>query len=398
MLKIATGTFLSLHLALDVVITQIFLIFFAMEGRYELAAAVPVADSLLKLTLALPGAAVASLCTQRQRLVLCSIIRPAATCIWIAAVESLTRGQFHIAISLFLTFKLAAIIDGTMSSDLQFLARDAFGIDLTQQASIQNIIARGSLAIAPAIALKLNQGHLSPDGALPLLAAFSVGSFYMLRARLAPQANNTLSARKQGDTTRLYSGIGVFRNKLMRWGLLYQLTVNFSFSGITYLLAIELQGESNFSLNSLTIFYALFFSYQIAVMIAGDTVVPAKEIRHIVVIITLSATATIAVGITNENWLTLILCAIMGILYGFEIQSIQKIVIAGVRGPDFIEYCAWSKTCSRIASAASVAILGFAVGSGVPSPALLVVSGLLGCASALLLNIVNPERTIGLSS
>jgi hypothetical protein len=267
------------------------------------------------------------------------------------------------------------------------------GLDLSQNSSIQNIIARAALAVSPAFALSLTNRKLTVLYFLPALVMLSCIGLSALRSI----GKVTPPLEKAGHFPfdkgyRAMSFRSITSSGLMRWGFLYQLTVNFAFAGITYLMVITLKPTSDFALNGLSALYFSFFVYQIVVMFIGDNAIPATKLDNIVYIVCGTAILSIAIGASSNLWLSIALCSAMGLLYAFELVAVQKILISKLNGPGYLEYSALSKICARIASAASVALLGLGVGIGIPPSSLLIVCGLVGLCSALLLRATNPER------
>jgi hypothetical protein len=160
----------------------------------------------------------------------------------------------------------------------------------------------------------------------------------------------------------------------------------------TNLLIINLKPTANAALNVLSALYFLFFTYQIVVLVAGDKAIPAKKLDNIVHIVFGTSVLSITLGTSSNFWLGMALCAAMGLLYAFELVAVQKVLISKLKGPRYLEYSALSKVCARIASAASVTLLGLGVGMGIPPSSLLIVCGSVGLCSALLLKKLNPER------
>lgn len=395
-LKVTRAIFLSSHLALDAIITQFFAISFAQAGHFDLAAAVVLADSLLKLVLALPCAAIARRFSIETRINFCSYMRPLLAALWIGAVTTIsTEASNAFAIALFVHFKLLSVTESAMSSDFQFLVRDTLKINLTQINSIQNIISRASLAISPALALAINKFNHDFSWSIGLIfAPIAIGSI-SLRFIKNRHAVNNESYPDHDQDHHNHTSTGKFhilKNRIMRWGLIYQLSVNFSFAGITYLLIVSMQLNPNPIINQLSALHALFFVYSIAISLFGDAVVPAGRLSHIVRIVMATAALSVLLATASMFAVSVALSAAMGLLYAYELAVVQKVLTIKLRGPHYIQYSALSKIAARAASAASVGALGACIGIGIRPTTLFLACGVAGLCSALALYVANPER------
>jgi hypothetical protein len=399
MLRTARGIFLNWHLVLDTTITHFLAIYFSHAQRFDLAAGIVVADSVLKLVFALPCATVATQLRLAARVSACTYLRPGLTLLWLCAF-TLCNSNFDISIvvTAFALFKALLIVDVALSSDFGFLAKDAFGIDLSQNNSIQNIVSRASIAIAPVFALSILNQKLNLIYAICLtLICTGIGAS-VLKSIHRFNKNQELPIEgpneKPTTTSNLFT---IFNSNYMRWGMFYQLLVNFSFGGISYLLIVKVSSNLNSTMNELSMLYSFFFIYSVAISIFGDAAIPAHRLRNIVQIIATTATLSISLSIAMPSFARFILCAAMGVLYAYELAAVQKVLMPKLRGPDYIRYSALLKIGSRTASALAVAILGACVELGVPSTALFLACGLSGLCCALALYIADPERQRALS-
>ncbi|PTB20673.1 hypothetical protein C9I57_12695 [Trinickia symbiotica] len=395
MWNLARGIPLYWHLALDTTITHFFTIYLAHGGHFALAAAVSTGDSLLKLVFAVAGSAVAARTGLPTRVAWCRYLRPALAVAWLAAISLLySEGSDLLVITAVIAFKVVLLVDGAFSADFPFVAQQAFALDLTQSASIQNIIWRGSLAVAPAFALSIVNRDVDIFYFVPVIVVLLGLSLFALQSVDETVLESGSAERSESDdvrSKRLFSS--VMRNRLMRWGLVYQLVVNFAFGGVTYLLIVELKPTSNIALNGISALYLLFFVYQIAVMLMGDGAIPVTRLGGIVGIVALTAGLTIAIGSCTNFWLDITLCSSMGLLYAFELGAVQKVLISKLKGPQYLSYSALSKVCARLSSAASVAMLGFGVAMGVSPSSLLIMCGVVGLFGALLLKLCVPQAS-----
>jgi hypothetical protein len=383
------------HLALDTTITHVFTIYLAHGGHFALAAAVSTGDSLLKLVFAVPGSAMASRTRLPTRIAWCRWLRLTSVVAWLAAIFLLcNEGTGRVVIAALVTFKVALFLDGALSADFPFIAKQAFALDLSQSASIQNIISRGSLAVAPAFALSIVNRDVDIFYFVPVIAVLLGLSLFALQSvDKTVRASGTEEKSESDHLHAKWPFVSVMANGLMRWGLLYQLVVNFAFGGVTYLLIIELKPTSNIALNGISALYFLFFVYQIAVMLMGDGAIPATKLGSIVRIVALTAGLAIAIGSCTNFWVGITLCSAMGLLYAFELGAVQKVLISKLKGPQYLGYSALSKVCARLSSAASVAMLGFCVAMGMSPSSLLIVCGVVGLCGALLLKFYIPQSS-----
>ncbi|PMS36955.1 hypothetical protein B0G57_1454 [Trinickia symbiotica] len=395
MWNVARGIPLYWHLALDTTIAHFFTIYLAHGGHFALAAAVSTGDSLLKLVFAVPGSAVAARAGLPTRVAWCRYLRPALAVAWLAAISLLhSEGSGLLVIAALIAFKLLLLVDGAFSADFPFIAQQAFALDLSQSASIQNIISRGSLALAPAFALSIVNRDLDIFYFVPVIVVLLSLSLLALQSVDETVLASGSAEKSESDDARCKRPFSsVMANRLMRWGLLYQLVVNFAFGGVTYLLIVELKPTSNIALNGISALYFLFFVYQIAVMLMGDGAIPAARLSGIVRIVALTAGLAIAIGSCTNFWLDITLCSAMGLLYAFELGAVQKVLISKLKGPQYLSYSALSKVCARLASAASVAMLGFGVAMGISPSSLLIMCGVAGLFGALLLKLCVPQSS-----
>jgi hypothetical protein len=221
MSKLVKGFFLNWHLALDTTITHYFAINLAQVGHFELAAAVSVGDSLLKLALALPGSIAASWTRPSVRVDWCVLFRATLVASWLTAISLLaTSGPGVVVAAAFIIFKGIAIIDNALSADFQFFAKDALELDLSQTTSIQNIIARAPLAAAPAFALYLTENKFSVWHLAPMTVIFLCIGISTLRSikNIAPSQEISKPSLRQGYRYA-FNFKSIINSNLMRWGI-----------------------------------------------------------------------------------------------------------------------------------------------------------------------------------
>lgn len=393
MSKLLQGTFLYWHLALDVLITQLFAIYFAGIHRFDLAAAVPITDSVLKLVLALPLAATSARLLPSARVSLCIFLRPALTALWIASFFFIDANVNTASLlAAFVAFKIFANIDLSLSSDFNFLAKDAHKIDLSQSNSIQNIIARGSITAATAFSLAVV--HKNLDIAYTLcfaLIATGIGTISLISIRRTSEAAKANIEHSVSLMSLPSNVASIIKDAHKRWGLLYQVFVNFSFGGISYIMITRISQSSNSVLNALTAMYGCFFAYSTLVSIFGDKAILATRLTNIPQVVAATATLSIVLAATRSFAVELILCAVMGLLYAYELATVQKVLTPKLRGSDFIEYSALSKISGRAASAMSIAVLGIGMQMGIQNAILLLACGISGLCCALALSASNPD-------
>jgi len=392
--KTARGIFLYWHLVLDTLISQFVAIRVAHSGQLGLAAAVSVTDSLLKITILFPGAQIASRVDLAERVRWSVWLRLMLLAAWLICLFVVEGDDALIVMAVaFLFFKVLFIFDNAISADFLFAARGAFGIELSQAASIQSIVSRGTLAVAPTLGLSFVAHKLSfVYLCLPAAILSGAGVLTLLKmSKVASPSMQSLRIESEVGESRLRIW-AIFRNEVMRWGILYQITGNFAFAGITYLLVIELAHSLGVGPNGLTAFYLVFFVFQLIVVVAGDKAIPVRNLSDISCIVITSGLLTIAVGSFRNMVFNIVLCSAMGLLYAIELGSIQKVLIAKLNGPLYLSYAAASKVCARVAAALGVGMLGAAVGAGVGPRSLLIVCGSMGVGSGLLLMLSNPER------
>lgn len=399
MKNIVRATFLNWHLAFDTTITYFLAIYFAHIQRFDLAAGVAATDSMLKLILTMPCAALSTRLDLPARLHLCLFLRPMLALFWLLSF-SLYSANVGITptIIAFTLFKLISIIDAASSSDFSFLAKDSFGIDLSQNNSIQNIISRASVAVAPAFAIFIINNKLNiiyTIGATTAIA--TIGTITLSSITKTSKHRSCDPSTTTTESTPSPSFLDIFHNPHMRWGFLYQVFVNLSFGGVTYLLIINISKDMNSTINDLSILYLFFFLYSLAIALRGDCAVPARRLGNVTQVISSTAALCIALSISRSHSINLILCGAMGLLYAYELAAIQKLLIPKLRGSGYIRYSALSKTGGRAASASGVALLGMGIESGIPSASLLLVCGLSGLCCAFVLFVSNPERRYALS-
>jgi hypothetical protein len=111
-----------------------------------------------------------------------------------------TSGPGVVVAAAFIIFKGIAINDNALSADFQFFAKDALGLDLSQTTSIQNIIARASLAAAPAFALYLTENKFSVWHLAPMTVIFLCIGISTLRSikNIAPSKEIYKPSLRQG--------------------------------------------------------------------------------------------------------------------------------------------------------------------------------------------------------
>lgn len=386
--------FLNWHLVLDTTITYFFAIYFAHIRRFDLAAWVAVTDSILKLILMMPCAAISTRLGLPARLRLCLFLRPALTLFWLLGFSlHSANASITYMVVVFSLFKLLLIIDMASSSDFVFLVKDSFGIDPSQNNSIQNIISRASVVVAPIFSLSIINHQLGIIYAFSATIVITMVSTIILN-NITKIAHNRPHKSATGNTESISSPsiFEIFRNHHMRWGLLYQTFVNLSFGGITYLLIINVSKNINPTINQLSILYFFFFLYSLAIALRGDAVVPARRLGNVAQVVAGTAALCIALSISRSPCINLILCGTMGLLYAYELAAIQKLLTPKLRGSGYIRYSALSKTGGRAASASGVALLGAGIESGIPSASLLLVCGVSGLCCAFVLHVSNPER------
>jgi hypothetical protein len=394
MKKIAQGLFLNWHLVLDTTITHFLAIYFARAQRFDLAAGVAITDSLLKLLFALPCASISTRLRVSARVNLCLFMRPTLTLIWLIGLSfGSIAATTSLIIAVFFVFKVLLIIDTAASADFIFLSKEHLEIDLSQSNSIQNIIARASVAVAPAFSLSILSHNL--DIAYVISSTLIITTISAIVLKTAYRLNKLQEEFKKSTKTASFAGLNlseICSNRYMRWGLLYQLFVNFSFGGITYLLIINISKNINSFANELSTLYIFFFVYSVAISFFGDKVIPAHRLRSVSQIITATGVLSIALSFSLSPSLNLMLCAAMGLLYAYELAAIQKVLMPKLRGFGYIRYAALSKTGGRAASASGVALLGIAIEMGIPSASLFLACGLSGLGCAFALHVANPER------
>lgn len=395
--RLIRGIFLYWHFSLDVIITQFLAIYFASEHRFDLAAGIAITDSLLKVFFALPFAAISSRLSLFVRVTMCAYLRPALTAVWLIALFlHNARADTALLIFVFVTFKLLALIDTALSSDFNFAAKDVYAIDLSQSNSIQNIVSRGSIAIAPAFSLAIVNRYLNVIYALGLTLLATAAAVVTLRSIYRIKGRGK-SVTHTSDTLRPFmsSIFALIENTHMRWGFLYQIFINFSFGGINYLMIIKLNSTTNSLLNPMSAMYGLFFIYSIFISFLGDRVILATRLTNIPQIVAATGTLSIMLAIAPSLPVELVVCAAMGFLYAYELATVQKVLLPKLRGNDYIHYSALSKISGRAASAVGIAVLGACIQMGIPGTALFFACGISGLCCAFALHAFNPEREAG---
>lgn len=394
------GIFLNWHLVLDTTITQFLAIYFAHIQRFDLAAAIAITDSVIKLIFTIPCATLSTRLDLLTRVNICAFQRPALAILWALGFLSFnTDTNIAIIIAIFVTFKILSIFDTTLSSDFVFLAKDSFGLDLSQSNSIQNIISRASLAIAPAFSLAILAHKLNIACVIGVTLVTIGISTTILKMVLRPQKDRQKgTGPTHNESPSMLRFSGIFGNDFMRWGLLYQTFVNFSFGGISYLLVIKISKNVSLAINELSTLYFFFLIYSVAIAFRGDFIVPARRLQNIAQTVAATAALSIALTISSSLSFNLMLCGAMGLLYAYELAATQKVLTPKLRGPAYIRYSALSKIAGRAASASGVAALGACIEMGMSSASLFLACGLSGLCCAFVLCLSNPERRRQLSA
>ncbi|HTH75583.1 MAG TPA: hypothetical protein VL635_14375 [Trinickia sp.] len=294
-------------------------------------------------------------------------------------------------LTMFVAFKIISNIDFSLSSDFNFIAKDLHKIDFSQINSIQNIIARGSITLATAFSLQVVHKNFGLGYILCIaLLAASIGTYALISIKQASSQDKS-HANKVGLTSITSNISTIIRNNHMRWGLFYQIIVNFSFGGMSYMMITRIDQNSNSVLNSLTIMYGCFFAYSTLVSILGDRAILATRLTNIPQIVAATAALSIVLAASPSFAVELIVCAALGFLYAYELATIQKVLTPKLRGSAYIEYSALTKMSGRAASAISIAMLGICVQMGIPSAVLFFACGVSGLLCAFALSASNPD-------
>ncbi|MGN6319288.1 hypothetical protein [Trinickia sp.] len=391
--KLLHGTLLYWHLALDSFIIQLFAIYFSSIHRFDLAAAVAIIDSALKILFTLPLAAASTRILSSTRVNLCIYLRPTLTAFWLVALLFIDASLSTTALlAIFVAFKILTNIDFALSSDFNFIAKDVHKIDFSQINSIQNIIARGSITLATAFSLGVI--HRTIDIGYILfcaLLATSISTISLISIKQPINQKESYISNKINPTSMTSSVVTIIKNTHMRWGLIYQIFVNFSFGGMSYMMITRIDQSSNSVLNSLTTMYGCFFAYSTLVSILGDKAILARRLIHIPQIVAATAALSIVLAASPSFAIELIVCAALGLLYAYELATVQKVLTPKLRGSAYIEYSALTKMSGRAASAISIALLGTCMQMGIPSTVLFFACGISGLVCAVALSASNPD-------
>jgi hypothetical protein len=387
MFKLLNTFGLYWHFVLDIILTHIFVIAFLTAGYPTIAASLMTVDSFLKI---LSSVFISKLVVKIPivtRGKICLILRFIMILLWISAIIQLPFNNISIALfAPFLIFKIVLLFDTTLSTEFVFSLRELFSVDLSQSAAAQNIIVRSFTALAPAIALLLLFTPYAKMGAFILAIILYLASLpCLIKIFFAPSLSINYTKSKPSDPLTLRQ---MLSNKLMRWGMLFQLVGNLAFAGISFLLLSQLKPNGHLFLNEITILYTAFFIGQAGILLYGEGIIPANSTRGTAFIMFLSSLFIAAISFAHTSIIRLIFCVGIGITYSLLFSAIQKVVTTNLRGVGFVEYVGWAQTISRMAALSSTLLLGEALSNGISSSSLLILCGLMGMlGSALLASI-----------